>query len=148
MWSCSVSSWSTNNWETLILPWETSGKPKIIHEEDSASTCCRVYNTDHLKPTVRNIQIICERTAIIAYNTLDKQTNSTKDKENERLTLHNEHKKSRYLDIAFQTINQETAFTTGVMKRLQKIQHSKNEIISTSVEIQSKYYMWLHFKDT
>lgn len=56
--------------------------------------------------------------------------------------------KSKYLDIAFETINQGTAFTSGVMKRLQKVQRYKNEIISTSDEIQSKYYMRLHFKDS
>lgn len=49
--------------------------------------------------------------------------------------------KSKYLDTAFETINQGTAFTSGVMKRLQKVQCYKNEI-------QSKYYMRLHFKDS
>lgn len=55
--------------------------------------------------------------------------------------------KVQVLDTAFETIDQGIAFTCGIMKGPQEVQCYKNEIIFTSDEIQSKYYMQLHFKD-
>lgn len=44
-------------------------------------------------------------------------------------------------------LKQGSAFASEVMNMVQKVQCYKSETISTSGEIQSKYYMWLQFKD-
>lgn len=54
--SYTFSSCSTNNWETLIISWETFEQPKVIHEQDSVSTWCWVHKTDHLRSIVKNTQ--------------------------------------------------------------------------------------------
>lgn len=50
------SSCSTNNWETLIIHWETFGQSKVMHEQDSVSTWCYVHETDHPRSSVKSTQ--------------------------------------------------------------------------------------------